>query len=80
MAFLAPLPRVATLGDRKRQSQGIAGFSLTPCVVMCRAASIARARCVMSAQIDRRRFGFDPIEWLMLLASIAVLGLVAHAI
>jgi len=36
--------------------------------------------CIMSAQMDRRRFGFDPIEWLMLLTSIAVLGLVALAI
>jgi hypothetical protein len=35
---------------------------------------------IMSAQIDRRRFGFDPIEWLMLLTSIAVLALVALAI
>jgi hypothetical protein len=36
----------------------------------------------MSARVthDRRLLGFDPLEWLMLVASILVLGVVALAI
>jgi hypothetical protein len=39
-------------------------------------------RRIMSAHIshDRRLLGFDPLEWLMLVASILVLGVVALAI